>query len=110
MTNKKAIEALKHWSEENEKMTIEKIIKKLNQLEELKKMQELKEAKMIKEAVLIMNPKKAKIVKELEIKYVIFSDACEENKIYQITDKNLAQEIKDILDDWHSYLNQGDEK
>ena len=87
-------------------ITIEKIIKELNRLEELKKMQEMKEAKMIEEAVLLMNPKKAKIVKNLGIKYVIFSEACEENKIYHITDKKLAQAIKDALDKWDQYLNQ----
>ena len=82
-------------------MTIEKIIKELNRLEEKKKMQEMKEAKMIEEAVLILNPKQAKI-KNLGIKYVIFSEFCEEDKIYMVTDKTLAQAIRKYQDNFRN--------
>jgi hypothetical protein len=81
-------------------MTIEKIIEKLDELEEQKKMQEMKEAKMIEEAVFIMHPKQKWIVKILGIKYVIFSHACEEDKIYLITDKDLAQTIRNYQDNY----------
>jgi hypothetical protein len=81
-------------------MTIEKIIEKLDELEEQKKMQEVKEAKMIKETVFIMHPKQKWIVKTLGIKYVIFSRACEEDKIYLITDKDLAQTIRNYQDNY----------
>lgn len=82
-------------------ITIEKIIKELNRLEEKKKMQEMKEAKMIEEAVLIVNPKQAKI-KNLGIKYVIFSEFCEEDKIYMVTDKTLAQAIRKYQDNFRN--------
>lgn len=82
-------------------MTIEKIIKELNRLEELKKMQEMKKAKMIEEAVLIINPKHAKI-KNLGIKYVIFSEFCEEDKIYMVTDETLAQAIRKYQDNYRN--------
>ena len=52
-------------------MTIEEIIKKLEELEEQKKIQEVNEAKMIKETVFIMHPKQKWIVKTLGIKYEI---------------------------------------
>lgn len=81
-------------------MTIEEIIKKLEELEEQKKIQEVNEAKMIKETVFIMHPKQKWIVKTLGIKYVIFSYACEEDKIYLITDKDLAQTIRNYQDNY----------
>lgn len=81
-------------------MTIEKIIEKLDELEEQKKMQEMKEAKMIEEAVVIMHPKQKWIVKCLGMKYVIFSYACEEDKIYLITDEDLAQTIRNYQDNY----------
>ena len=87
-------------------ITIEKIIKELNRLEELKKMQEMKETKMIEEAVLLMNPKKAKIVKDLNIKYVIFSETCEEDKIYLVTDKDLSQTIRKYQDNYREKNNK----
>ena len=82
-------------------ITIEKIIKELNRLEELRKMQEMKEAKMIEEAVLIINPKQSKI-KNLGIKYVIFSEFCEEDKIYMVTDETLAQAIRKYQDNYRN--------
>lgn len=82
-------------------ITIEKIIKEVNRLEEKKKMQEMKEAKMIEEAVLILNPKQAKI-KNLGIKYVIFSEFCEEDKIYMVTNKTLAQAIRKYQDNFRN--------
>jgi len=78
-------------------MTIEKIIEKLDELEEQKKMQ-VKEAKMIEEAVVIMHPKQKWIVKGLGMKYVIFSYACEEDEIYLITDEDLAQTIRSEIE------------
>ena len=84
-------------------ITIEKIIKELNRLEELRKMQEMKEAKMIEEAVLIINPKQSKI-KNLGIKYVIFSEFCEEDKIYMVTDETLAQAIRKYQDNYYVKL------
>ena len=82
-------------------ITIEKIIKELNRLEEKKRMQEMKEAKMIEEAVLIANPKQAKI-KNLGFEYVIFSEFCEEDKIYMVTDENLAQAIRKYQDNFRN--------
>ena len=82
-------------------ITIEKIIKEINRLEEQKKMQEMKEAKMIEEAVLITNPKQAKI-KNLGFKYVIFSEFCEEDKIYMVTDETLAQAIRKYQDNFRN--------
>lgn len=81
-------------------MTIEEMVKEINRLEEKKKMEEMKEAKMIKEAVVIMHPKQKKIVAGLGMKYVTFSEACEEDKIYLITDEDLAQEIRDYQDNY----------
>ena len=83
-------------------ITIEKIIKEINRLEEFKKMQEMKEAKMIEEAVLIINTKQAKIIKNLGVKYVIFSEFCEEDKIYMVTDETLAQAIRKYQDNFRN--------
>lgn len=81
-------------------MTMEEIAKEFNKLEERRKMQEMKEAKMIEEAVVIMHPKQKKIVKGLGMKYCIFSEAVEEDKIYLVTDEAVAQAIRDYQDDF----------
>lgn len=81
-------------------MTIEEIAKEFNKLQERKKLQEMKEAKMIEEAVVVMHPKQKKIVKDLGMKYVIFSEAVEEDKIYLVTDKAVAQAIRDYRDNF----------
>lgn len=81
-------------------MIIEEIAKEFDKLEKQKIMQEMKEAKAIEEAVVVMHPKQKEIVKGLGMKYVIFSEAVEEDKIYLITDKDLAQEIRNYQDDY----------
>lgn len=81
-------------------MTMDEIAKEINKLEERKKMQELKEAKKIEEAVVVMHPKQAKIVAGLGMKYVIFSEAVEEDKIYLVTDRAVAQAIRDYQDNF----------
>lgn len=81
-------------------MTMEEITKEINRLKERMKMQELKEAKMIEEAVVIMHPKQKKIVEGLGMKYVTFSETCEEDKIYLVTDREVAQAIIDYQDNF----------
>ena len=81
-------------------MTMEEIAKEFNKLEERKKMQEMKEAKMIEEAVVIMHPSQKKIVAGLGMKYVIFSEAVEKDKIYLVTDEAVAQAIRNYQDNF----------
>lgn len=57
-----------------------------------------KEKKQIEEAVVVMHPKHAEIVKGLGMKYAFFSEGCEEDKIYLITDEELAQAARSSRD------------
>jgi len=80
---------------------------KLKELGEKIAFQEAKDQNRIQEAILIMNPKHMKVIANSGLKIqVLWSECCEEDKAYMITDKDICDNMRIVNNKARRYFEE----